>query len=137
MSGVKLIRGYAEPSKASKAKDEKKPDAQSIPGLDERQQRILKRRSAPPDARDSVDDVSYDSQARADAAARGATLQRQISNLLEGDERSKAEAEEQIRKLAEQELQDDYSMQAGETQGREIEHVILVTHGIGQRLGLR
>jgi len=146
MSGVKLIRGYSEPSKAKdKDKDKDKKDDKSaaqkfpdIPGLDERQQKILKRRSAPPTTRDSSDDVRRDSKdPQSEAQDRHATLQRQISSLLESDGKSTAETEEQIRKREEQEIQDDYNVEVGETQGREIEHLVLVTHGIGQRLGLR
>ena len=43
----------------------------------------------------------------------------------------------EIRKREEQEIQDDYTGQDGEKQGREIEHLVLVTHGIGQLLGLK
>ncbi|KAJ6443441.1 DDHD domain-containing protein [Purpureocillium lavendulum] len=147
MSGVKLIRGYSEPSKSKekdkdKAKDEKTQTASQgvsgIPGLDERQQRILKRRSAPPTTRDSSDDVRHEKEDQSSQVQdRHATLQRQLSSLLESDGKSTAETEEQIRKREEQEIQDDYNVEAGETQGREIEHLVLVTHGIGQRLGLR
>ncbi|POR38760.1 Putative phospholipase C20G8.02, mitochondrial [Tolypocladium paradoxum] len=141
MSGVKLIRGYTEPNKAKeKEKDDKVqvPSTQGLPGLDERQQKILKRRSAPPTTRDSTDDVTYTSEAASnEAESRHATLQQQLSSLLESEGKNTAEAEEEIRKRDEQEIQDDYNAQVGETQGREIEHLVLVTHGIGQRLGLR
>ena len=42
-----------------------------------------------------------------------------------------------MRRREEQEMVDDYNARLGETQGREIEHLVLVTHGIGQLLGLR
>jgi len=42
-----------------------------------------------------------------------------------------------VRKRDEKEIQNDYNDRDGENQGREIEHLILVTHGIGQRLGMR
>ncbi|KAH0064227.1 DDHD-domain-containing protein, partial [Aureobasidium melanogenum] len=45
--------------------------------------------------------------------------------------------EEEVRKRDEKEIQDDYRDREGEQQDREIEHLLLVTHGIGQRLGLR
>jgi hypothetical protein len=44
---------------------------------------------------------------------------------------------EAVRKRDEKEIQNDYSDREGENQEREIEHLILVTHGIGQRLGMR
>jgi len=47
------------------------------------------------------------------------------------------EEEEKVRKQDEDEIRNDYNEDASEDQGREIEHLILITHGIGQRLGLR
>jgi hypothetical protein len=44
---------------------------------------------------------------------------------------------EAVRKRDEKEIQNDYNDWEGENQDREIEHLILVTHGIGQRLGMR
>ncbi|KAL5585079.1 hypothetical protein FOVSG1_014468 [Fusarium oxysporum f. sp. vasinfectum] len=145
MSGVRLVRGYSEPSK-NKEKDtdkdkreEKQPNAaDSGILLDEKQQKSLKRRSAPPTTRASHEDLAQngnDSTPTQDP--RRATLQRQLSSLLEGEGKTKAEKEEDIRRREEQEIQDDYNAQAGETQGREIEHLVLVTHGIGQLLSLR
>ena len=45
--------------------------------------------------------------------------------------------EEEVRKRDEKEIRDDYQDQEEDEQNREIEHLLLVTHGIGQRLGLR
>jgi hypothetical protein len=53
---------------------------------------------------------------------------------VEIDEDAEAEA---VRKRDEKEIQNDYNDRDGENQGREIDHLILVTHGIGQRLGMR
>ncbi|KID66912.1 uncharacterized protein G6M90_00g070420 [Metarhizium brunneum] len=138
MSGVKLIRGYSEPKK-SKDKEEAKPVEENpdIPGLDERQQKLLKRRSAPPATRDSLEDLGYSQVVKKETQEREAKLQRQLSSLIESEGRTAEETEEQIRKRDEQEIEDDYNAQDGEAQGREIEHLVLVTHGIGQRLGLR
>ncbi|RAL59349.1 hypothetical protein DID88_006840 [Monilinia fructigena] len=49
---------------------------------------------------------------------------------------TEAEAEA-VRKRDEKEIQNDYNDRDDENQGRDIEHLILVTHGIGQRLGMR
>lgn len=147
MSGVKLVRGYSEPSK-SKEKEKEKDDkgkekdtkGTSTPpkeplGLDEKQQKMLKRRSAPPsiDAarnRQPKEDEPDDSRIE----TRQMRLERQLSTLMGQDE---AEAEEAIRQREEKEIQDDYNAEAGESQGREIEHLVLITHGIGQQLSLR
>ncbi|KAK7429676.1 hypothetical protein QQZ08_003871 [Neonectria magnoliae] len=144
MSGVKLIRGYAEPSRQKEKTKEKdiinndnkvpSPATANSSGLDERQQRVLKRRSAPPTTRSSHDEPSQASQSGTnDSDSQQLKLQRQLSSLIE----SEATTEEEIRRREEQEIKDDYNAQAGETQGREIEHLVLVTHGIGQRLSLR
>lgn len=142
MSGVKLIRGYSEPNKAKDKEKEKEKGVtdmtETIPGLDERQQKLLKRRSAPPTTHSAYDLQSHDDETGSlELESREARLQRQISSFMESDGGNTAETEEEIRRREEQEIQDDYNAQAGETQGREIEHLILVTHGIGQRLSLR
>ncbi|EEU45361.1 uncharacterized protein NECHADRAFT_104386 [Fusarium vanettenii 77-13-4] len=147
MSGVKLVRGYSEPSKSKdkdKDKDKDKGDesqstaADEALSLDEKQQKMLKRRSAPPSTRASHDEPAQnDEQIKTERDPRQIRLQRQLSSLIESEGRTKAETEEEIRRREEQEIQDDYTAQAGETQGREIEHLVLVTHGIGQLLSLR
>jgi hypothetical protein len=63
-------------------------------------------------------------------------LQRKISTLVTGGFNAAEQAEE-VRKREEEEIREDYAEDDVAHQGREIEHVILVTHGIGQRLGLR
>lgn len=139
MSGVKLARGYSEPSK-SKEKDESDlaTPGQNVPGLDERQQKLLKRRSAPPATRGPSDEPNANDQTpSAEGETRQARLQRQLSSLIERDSGNVSEANEEIRKREEQEIQDDYNAQAGEKQSRDIEHLVLVTHGIGQLLSLR
>jgi hypothetical protein len=138
MGGIKLIRGCAE-SSSSKERDDKTPlpPSDNIPGLDERQQRLLKRRSAPPSTK-AEGENSYGEQPEVSATkSTGARLQRQLSSLLESSSKNNDEKEEELRKLEEEEIQDDYNAQAGETQGRDIEHLVLVTHGIGQLLSLR
>ncbi|CAI4215004.1 unnamed protein product [Parascedosporium putredinis] len=105
MSGVKLVRGYSEPGKAKDGP--KRPstptDKGTLEPMDEKQQKALKRKSAPPSTR----------------APNGDRL------------------EEEIRLRQEQEIRDDYNTEYEDTQGRDIEHLILVTHGIGQLLSLR
>ncbi|KAK1509404.1 DDHD domain-containing protein, partial [Colletotrichum costaricense] len=137
MSGVKLVRGYSDVAKNKK--QQKQPatptDPTATPQLDEKQQKLLKRRSAPPSSRpsQSTDEISL----LEEEDDRENSLQRQISSLMEGAERNQEEQEEEIRKREEKEIENDYNGQLGETQGREIEHLVLVTHGIGQLLGIR
>ena len=140
MSGVKLARGYTEPKKV---KDDKRPmtpiGTQFSPvEQDEKLQKALKRRSAPPSTKPVTeidDDTTKDGQV-AEIESATSRLTRQLSNMLEGAENQEGE-DEAIRRQEEQEMLDDYNARLGESQGREIEHVILVTHGIGQLLGLK
>lgn len=134
MNGVKLVRGYSEPGKSKDGKRPPTPTTATLPPErpDEREEKALKRRSAPPSTRtDKEDDDSTTEVER-----RENRLKRQFSSFIEASEDPEKQ-EEQIRKREEQEIQDDYNGQDGETQEREIEHLVLVTHGIGQLLGLR
>lgn len=156
MSGVKVVRGYSEPKKTkddkdkAKDKDEKdkaKDTAAPVNEAEEKRLRALKRRSAPPttkpsgiDRRPSWDDSGDHPRdgASTEIERRGNQLQRQLSSLMgNGEGRDPEKEEEEIRRREEQEMEDDYNALKGETQGREIEHLVLVTHGIGQLLGLR
>jgi len=134
LGGVKIIRGYTEPGKTK----EKEASADKIPvtpnsaairpsnlpqtlQLDERQQKLLKRRSAPlPTTRPEKPEPEDHSTL--------SSLRNDIDPEMEA---------EAVRKRDEKEIQNDYHDGDGENQGREIEHLILVTHGIGQRLGMR
>ncbi|KAK4447945.1 phospholipase DDHD2 [Podospora aff. communis PSN243] len=139
MSGIKLVRGYTEPKKA---KEEKRPmtptgTVSTSAEQDEKLQKALKRRSAPPSTRAAPggSDGTKDDPIEVEESPAN-RLTRQLSNLLEGPEDREAE-EEAIRKREEKEMLDDYNARLGESQGRDIEHVVLVTHGIGQLLGKR
>lgn len=148
MSGVKLVRGYTEPGKTKpktdSSKDEKAPTTPTDDkNTEEQLDKARKRRSAPPTTRSDSIDVARSSVEDDGAAgktaieSRGDSLKRQISSLLESENRDVEQEEEAVRKREEKEIQDDYNAPAGETQGREIEHLVLITHGIGQLLGLR
>jgi hypothetical protein len=62
------------------------------------------------------------------------TLERRVSSLA--DAQDSTEFEEQARKQEEKEME-DLRETDDEDREREIDHLVLVTHGIGQRLGLR
>ncbi|KAI0407667.1 DDHD domain-containing protein [Xylaria palmicola] len=140
MNGVKLVRGYSESGKAKESKRPPTPTTATLPPQSndqEKQDKTLKRRSAPPATRsDSADSEKDLDGARVEMERRENQLKRQFSSYIDGvDDPEKQE--EHIRLREEQEIQDDYTGQDGETQGREIEHLVLVTHGIGQLLSLR
>lgn len=127
LGGIKLVRGYSE-GKAKEDKVPTTPTSAAIKGsnvppelqLDAKQQKLLKRRSAPPST-SRPENEAIEETARA-------TLTGEI------DAESEAEA---VRKRDEKEIQNDYNERDGENQGREIDHLMLVTHGIGQKLGMR
>lgn len=134
LGGIKLVRGYTDTGKSKESGIDKAPStptsaaikSSNIPPtlqLDERQQKLLKRRSAPPSTSRSGIDTPED-QAKAAMSSMGSEI----------DEDLEVEA---VRRRDEKEIQNDYNDRDGENQGREIEHLILVTHGIGQRLGMR
>lgn len=150
LGGVKLVRGYTEvikPPKPIGVKPEapatsslgltRKP---SDPGLqlDERQQRILKRRSAPPGIGAAPTTAPSDQKdtGQISAEPQEAVLKRQISSMVI-DSMDDEKGEEALRKREEKDIQTDYIDHDSEDQSRKIEHLILVTHGIGQRLGMR
>ncbi|KAI0912269.1 DDHD domain-containing protein [Ustulina deusta] len=143
MNGIKLVRGYPESGKAKDSKRPPTPTTATLPPQStsednqDNQDKALKRRSAPPTTRSGTADGERDEDsARVEMERRENQLKRQFSDYIEGvDDPEKQE--EHIRLREEQEIQDDYQGQDGETQGREIEHLVLVTHGIGQLLSLR
>ena len=136
-AGVKLVRGYSDLSAKAETKDGK--ESESATDKDGQVPKEgQKSRDEPEDAeknpsgndRDSMDPASPSSPVE----ERKLNLERQVSSLAESDP---AKREEEIRRRDEQEIRDDYKDHEGEDQDREIEHLILVTHGIGQRLGFR
>jgi hypothetical protein len=148
LGGVKLVRGFTEAGKATKVA-EAKSDRSTTPStsthqdasnpglqLDERQKRILKRRSAPPGTTNAIDNGGNEDSKQGFPETREALLKRQISSMVIESMDSET-GEEAIRRRDEKEIQTDYVDHDGEDQARKIEHLILVTHGIGQRLGMR
>ena len=107
--GSKVIRGYSE----AKAKDFKREElaARSKSGNQDEKQ------TPKVTAVEPTEDQSI------------AKLERQMSSL------DPQEQEAEANQLNEKEIKEDYRQVEGEDQGREIEHLVLVTHGIGQKLG--
>ncbi|KAL1310869.1 hypothetical protein AAFC00_001101 [Neodothiora populina] len=132
-AGVKVTRGYIDQAKKAEDKDGKGSQSPSIGSdkstLEKGKQNVAEKLKV--DTPDPEGTVGPSENHRL-------TLERQMSSLVntitQGD---REKEEEEIRKRDEKEIQDDYRDQDGEEQNREIEHLLLVTHGIGQRLGLR
>lgn len=146
LGGVKVVRGYSEPSKA---KDKKKEGSENQAGASletEKMATNLKRTPASPDTVSGQEIIKQHMRSESgqepeleiQAEPGILTLERKMSSLVAstGPE-DPAKQDEEVRKRDEDEIQEDYRDADGDDQGREIEHLILVTHGIGQRLGLR
>jgi hypothetical protein len=138
--GTKLVRGFSETKRQKEASDPKNLNRKSTQGT----------AGTPPEAR-SLDPQggprltecmepgvahAQDSQGNSmtDMNQRS-TLERQVSSLA-GELQDTAEIEEQARRQEEKEMEDSRQTD-GDDREREIDHLVLVTHGIGQRLGLR
>jgi hypothetical protein len=138
-AGQKYIRGFVDPDKKDvklgKDDGKKKTERPTTPSLAYGEDND-KHRTA------TSSEAASDAGVNADAPEREASpsemrrknLERQMSSLMTDDSEQQ---EEEIRKRDEQEMREDYKDQSQGEQGREIEHVLLVTHGIGQRLGIR
>lgn len=126
-AGVKMTRGYVPTGKKPEVKDDKPADT-SKQASDQGKQQGEKTDLSAQHAED---------EAELPSEARRRTLERHVSYLLEDSQQDPAKQDEVQRRRDEREIEDDYRETDGDEQGREIEHLILVTHGIGQRLGLR
>ena len=132
LGGTKVIRGYSETNKtkevskeAIKGSEIRKPD-----GITDKSHR----RSHPPESDGATpSDAKSTGSDASQVEPRLLALERQLSSFS-GDT---ALQEEERRLADENEIKEDYRDEDGQDQSREIEHLILVTHGIGQRLGMR
>ena len=128
---TKLIRGYNESGKT----EDKDGKASQLSRKDHAHQ-ASKNQDGTSDQRDDEEDNAL-RRVTSLSENRRIALERKLSSLVEPGANDPEKQEEEVRKRDEEEMRDDYQEQEGEEQGREIEHLILVTHGIGQRLGLR
>ncbi|KAJ5630554.1 uncharacterized protein N7484_010654 [Penicillium longicatenatum] len=136
--GTRVVRGLVEPKRVRDKVDsqgqERKPTEKPTSST-----------SSAPSAMKIVQDIGQDpaetqsarNVVEADPFERRpkSTLERQMSSLA-GEPQNPAELEEQARRQEEQEMEDLREID-GEDREREVDHLVLVTHGIGQRLGLR
>jgi hypothetical protein len=131
--GTKLVRGFEprKPKEMPEAKGPKqKPLGEAVPvgGLDE----ALKEKTEK--ATDTLKSTSADGFEDYESRPKS-TLERQMSSLA-GEPQNPADLEEQARRQEEQEMEESREVD-GTDREREVDHLVLVTHGIGQRLGLR
>jgi len=135
-AGSKMTRGYINPSQQAKKLAERDETA-----VESSESSNTSKKGRPPGDNGATDEVKaeeHHSQRPSVSETRRRDLARQMSSLMDDPSSTDPERQdEELRQRDEREIEDDYNEADGEEQGREIEHLILVTHGIGQRLGLR
>lgn len=137
-AGQQYVRGYTDPAKKKDAKSatddggksSERPVTPSLAYGDDSDRPTTKSSSS-----EGESEPNEDRQA-SPAESRRRTLERHMSSLMTSSQ-DQEQQEEEIRKRDEQEMREDYKEQDKGEQGREIEHLLLVTHGIGQKLGIR
>ncbi|KAL4916881.1 DDHD domain-containing protein [Aspergillus aurantiobrunneus] len=138
VAGTRLVRGFSETKKYNEAQDKKGSDQKSaselpsnIPGAPTKNMAADRApdfsKSNP--SQEQLPQITDSSEPRPVT-----TLERRVSSLAGAQD--SADLEEQARKQEEKEMED---LREGddEDREREVDHLVLVTHGIGQRLGLR
>ena len=144
-AGTRYVRGYSEINKKKPPKDTKQPS--TPPRSEPNASREAGQTSSPDYNQLSVTDPANDngdplsrqrSSHENDQESRMRSIERQMSSLVSSaDANDPTKQDEETRRREEREIQDDYRDDSGDAQDRDIEHLILVTHGIGQRLGAR
>ncbi|KAE8157248.1 DDHD domain-containing protein [Aspergillus tamarii] len=135
--GTRLVRGFSETKRQREAPDPRNPNRRSNQGSvitpearhsDHQDHHVLE------GMKPGVMDSHLENNSTPGINQRS-TLERQMSSLA-GEPQNAAEIEEQARRQEEKEMEDSRQGD-GDDRDREIDHLVLVTHGIGQRLGLR
>lgn len=141
--GTKMVRGWTDAKVADPPKVDFKTDAKDAKAADSAST-TEKRKSMKisSEAGASTNEANARSETEGQAGKpRRTALERQLSSLAgmpdpEGAQDLAEEEAEEARKQEEKEMEDAREKD-GEDQARQIDHLVLVTHGIGQRLGLR
>ncbi|PNS16105.1 hypothetical protein CAC42_4506 [Sphaceloma murrayae] len=134
-AGMKVVRGFVDTARRPEQKDDKAEasEKQGAPTDEEGKHMQI----TAPDASDDQQPASASVLSPASEEKRR-TLERHMSSLVSSaTPQDREQQEEEVRKRDEREIRDDYRDTSGDEQNRTIEHLLLVTHGIGQRLGLR
>lgn len=126
LSGVKLTRGFVDPAKKSDNKQVKEDAPSATTG------------SQTDKATAEHDPSQTSEKAPEQPETTIESLERHMTALVNpASKGSDKDHDEEVRKRDEIEIRDDYANKDNEEQNRPIDHLLLVTHGIGQRLGLR
>jgi len=132
-AGTKVVRGYVDVAKKAAVKDGKSSSRPSSPdrkGGTAQESRVSTKAEGDTDMATAGDERAAEQETRLQA------LERQMSNLVTSSFIDPAQQDEEDRRREEKEMMDDYRDTPNDPQDRKIEHLVLVSHGIGQRLGL-
>ena len=130
--GTKLVRGFTESKKQKESSDKSCAETKII-GDDLSD--ILSGEHQEKSAPHLLKPTTFDHQIPGDEnASVKATPILEQNNPLTGSQPDMVELEEQARKQEQKEMEDSRKV---EDKDREIDHLVLVTHGIGQRLSMR
>jgi len=129
--GTKVVRGWSDSPKVMDPKS-----AEQVSSKEKR-----KSAKVTPQATQPGDQAKLEQQAgdqEPESKPRRSALERQLSSLagMPSSQEGDISAEEEAREQEEKEMEDAREKD-GDDQARQIDHLVLVTHGIGQRLGLR
>ncbi|KAL2001433.1 hypothetical protein VTN02DRAFT_1769 [Thermoascus thermophilus] len=141
--GTKVVRGFSEQKRPKEATETKGADSRSCgygKSREESSAGISEKVSTKPKGNSALDSLSSSTPGDQVSQIENATEEQhrtfeKMSSFTDG-QRDAAELEEAARRQEEKEMEDSREAD-GEERGREIDHLVLVTHGIGQRLGLR
>lgn len=122
LGGTKVVRGYTEAGKAVEVAVSKEGKSKASANA-----------SSEEESSTQVETSEHENE-----PPKRNALERQLSSLagIPGVGDSDKLAEEEARQQEEQEMEDARD-KVGDDQGRKIDNLVLVTHGVGQRLGLR
>ncbi|KAL4889126.1 DDHD domain-containing protein [Aspergillus ambiguus] len=138
VAGTKVVRGFSD--------SKKQKELSEMKGLDPKRDNASRSetpkpepslRQGKPASQIREPDLSQDPGFDAEPNAKDprSALERQMSSLA-GEPQNTEELEEEARRQEEREMEDSREID-DDDRDREIDHLVLVTHGIGQRLGLR
>lgn len=140
--GTKVVRGWSEVPKAKEKRLEPDDSPDSTADVTDKRKPKTDSTSSDKAAVEAegtpTPSSDQDQQSATPTEPRLRALERRMSSIVSSPDLHDAEKQdEELRKRDEDEIQEDYRDDDGDEQGRDIEHLVLVTHGIGQRLGLR
>ena len=138
--GIKVVRGFVDTSGKKETKPEDAPVTADLGDGEERGRSTGTHKRAGSRSRERMPPPSINIEKTKESGSDRTRfeLERRMTTIIGSPSfEDPAAQEEEARKREENEIQQDYRDHDSDDQGREIEHLVLCTHGIGQRLGLK